>query len=62
MTISGAHKFGERVLGKDPATGEPVSVKIGRYGPVVQIGESESERKPRFATLLKRSVGQHNHP
>ena len=53
MTISGAHKFGERVLGKDPATGEPVSVKIGRYGPVVQIGESESERKPRFATLLK---------
>lgn len=53
MTISGAHKFGERVLGKDPATGEPVSVKIGRYGPVVQIGESESEHKPRFATLLK---------
>jgi len=53
LTISGAHKFGERILGKDPATGEPVSVKIGRYGPVVQIGESESEKKPRFATLLK---------
>ncbi|MCM1110129.1 MAG: type I DNA topoisomerase [Clostridium sp.] len=47
------HKVGERVLGTDPATGEPVSVKIGRFGPVVQIGDSAAETKPRFASLRK---------
>lgn len=47
------HKVGERMLGTDPATGEPVSVKIGRFGPVVQIGEGDAESKPRFASLLK---------
>lgn len=47
------HKVGERVLGTDPATGRPVSVKIGRFGPVVQIGESSDEEKPRFASLRK---------
>lgn len=46
------HKVGERVLGKD-ANGQPVSVKIGRFGPLVQIGDSESDEKPRFASLLK---------
>ena len=46
-------KVGERRLGVDPATGEPVSVKIGRYGPLVQIGSAEEDRKPRFASLLK---------
>ena len=46
-------RFGERILGNDPTTGEPVSVKIGRFGPVVQIGTSDSEEKPRFASLLK---------
>lgn len=45
------HKIGERVLGTDPTTGEPVSVKIGRYGPVVQIGTGEGDTKPRFASL-----------
>jgi DNA topoisomerase-1 len=45
------HKVGEKVLGKDPATGEPVMVKIGRFGPVVQIGSAESDKKPRFAQL-----------
>ena len=53
LTIGQGPKFGERSLGNDPTSGEPVSVKIGRYGPVVQIGESESEQKPRFASLLK---------
>lgn len=53
LTINNGPKFGERALGTDPATGEPVSVKIGRFGPVVQIGGSESEEKPRFASLLK---------
>ncbi len=44
-------RAGERVLGKDPATGYPVSVKIGRFGPVVQIGTAEDKEKPRFAQL-----------
>lgn len=45
------HKVGERVLGTDPATGRRVSVKIGRFGPVVQIGEVSDEEKPQFASL-----------
>ncbi|MDE6330517.1 MAG: type I DNA topoisomerase [Muribaculaceae bacterium] len=44
-------KVGERQLGVDPKTGRPVSVKIGRYGPVVQIGEATDEEKPLFASL-----------
>ena len=47
------HKVGERVLGVDPQSGKPVSVKIGRYGPLVQLGSSDDEEKPRFASLLK---------
>ena len=45
------HKVGERVLGNDPATGKPVSVKIGRFGPIVQIGSASDEEKPRFAQM-----------
>lgn len=44
---------GERVLGKDPATGKPVSARIGRFGPMIQIGEQSDEEKPRFASLRK---------
>lgn len=47
------HKVGERTLGTDPATGRRVSVKIGRFGPVVQIGDSTDEEKPSFASLAK---------
>ncbi|MDL2257147.1 type I DNA topoisomerase [Bacteroidales bacterium OttesenSCG-928-I14] len=47
------HKVGERVLGEDPKTGKPVSVKIGRFGPFVQIGSAEDEQKPTFASLPK---------
>ena len=47
------HKIGERVLGNDPKTGKPVSVKIGRFGPVVQLGSAEDEEKPQFASLNK---------
>ena len=50
------HKVGERLLGTDPKSGKPVFVKIGRFGPMVQIGESKSEKddeKPHFATLMK---------
>lgn len=43
----------ERVLGDDPKSGKPVSVKIGRYGPYVQIGSKEEEEKPQFASLRK---------
>lgn len=45
------HKVGERLLGTDPKSGRPVSVKIGRYGPVVQIGEASDDEKPLFASL-----------
>jgi len=47
------HKVGERMLGTEPATGKPVSVKIGRFGPVVQIGSADDEDKPRFAQMKK---------
>lgn len=44
---------GEKVLGSDPVSGKPISVKIGRFGPLAQIGEATDEEKPRFASLLK---------
>ncbi len=44
---------GEKLLGEDPKTGKPVSVKIGRFGPIAQIGEASDEEKPQFASLLK---------
>ena len=51
------HKVGERQLGMDPKSGNPVFVKIGRYGPVVQIGVAHAEDKeapkPQFASLMK---------
>ena len=47
------HRVGERVLGNDPKTGKIVSVKIGRFGPVVQIGAADDVEKPRFAQLKK---------
>ncbi len=46
-----ARATGERMLGVDPSTGKPVSVRIGRFGPVVQMGSSENEQKPQFASL-----------
>ncbi|MBO7051325.1 MAG: type I DNA topoisomerase [Prevotella sp.] len=53
MNARSEHKAGERVLGDDPKTHKPVMVKIGRYGPLVQIGSSDDEEKPRFAQLPK---------
>ncbi len=47
------HKVGERQLGVHPESGLPVSVKIGRFGPVVQIGSGDSGDKPHFASLRK---------
>ena len=53
MASKSAHKAGERVLGNDPATGKQVSVKIGRFGPVAQIGSADDADKPRFSQLKK---------
>jgi DNA topoisomerase-1 len=47
------HKVGERILGIDPKSGRQVSVKIGRFGPMVQIGIQDEEEKPQFAGLQK---------
>ena len=44
---------GLKILGEDPDSGKPISVKIGRFGPIAQIGEASDEEKPRFASLLK---------
>ena len=43
---------GERVLGEDPKTGRQVAVRLGRFGPMVQIGTVDDEEKPKFASLL----------
>ena len=51
MNSRSEHRVGERQLGMDPASGEPVMVKIGRFGPVAQIGSTDSKSKPRFAQL-----------
>ncbi len=53
MNMRLEHKVGERILGTDPATGKRVSVKIGRFGPLVQVGEGDGDEKPQFASLLK---------
>ena len=53
MNSRNEHKAGERQLGIDPKSGKPVFVKIGRFGPVVQIGTAEDKDKPRFSQLPK---------
>lgn len=51
MNARSEHKAGERELGVDPATGRPVFVKIGRFGPVIQIGTADDKTKPQFAQM-----------
>ena len=51
MNARSEHKAGERQLGKEPETDKPVFVKIGRFGPVVQIGSADDTEKPRFSQL-----------
>lgn len=51
MNARSEHKAGERELGVEPATGKPVFVKIGRFGPVVQIGTADDKEKPRFSQM-----------
>ena len=51
MKSRSERKAGERVLGTEPGTGRQVSVKIGRFGPVVQIGVADEDNKPKFAQL-----------
>ena len=53
-TTENSGKFsGEKYLGIDPATGKKVYVKVGRFGPVAQIGDTDADEKPRFAGLKK---------
>ena len=49
-------KTGVRILGNHPETGEPVTVRMGRFGPVAQTGDSENGEKPRFASLSKNQL------
>ena len=53
LATKNAYKAGERILGEEPGSGKQVSVKIGRFGPVVQIGTAGDNEKPRFAQLKK---------
>ncbi|MGA9341234.1 MAG: DNA topoisomerase I [Rhodanobacteraceae bacterium] len=50
-TVDKSEATGARVLGTDPASGKPVSVRLGRYGPYAAIGTKDDEEKPRFASL-----------
>ncbi len=52
-TETSERSVGERILGKHPESGKPILVRIGRFGPMAQIGEATDEEKPRFAGLLK---------
>ncbi len=51
MNARSEHKAGERELGIDPTSGKPVFVKIGRFGPVAQIGSADDTEKPRFSQI-----------
>ena len=53
MNKKSEHKVGERLLGNDPKSGKPVFVKIGRFGPGIQIGTADDEEKPKFAQITK---------
>ena len=53
MQSRSEHKAGERILGKDPKTGRTVLVKIGKFGPLAQIGTADDDEKPRFAQIPK---------
>ena len=53
LATKNAQKAVERILGQEPGSGKQVSVKIGRFGPVVQIGTASDSEKPRFAQLKK---------
>ena len=51
VAANAEREVGERVLGQDPASGKPVSVRLGKFGPMVQMGTVEDEEKPKFASL-----------
>jgi DNA topoisomerase I len=52
-SVSREEAIQERILGNDPVSGKPISVRVGRFGPYVQIGTKEDEEKPLFASLQK---------
>ena len=49
---------GERKLGTDPETGKPVIVRMGRFGAIVQIGETDSNEKPKYASRQRANINQ----
>jgi DNA topoisomerase-1 len=51
VAANAEREVGERILGEDPETGKPVSARLGKFGPMVQIGSVEDDEKPRFASL-----------
>jgi DNA topoisomerase-1 len=51
-TVDRSEATGARLLGDDPATGKPVSVRLGRYGPYAALGDKDSDEKLKFASLL----------
>ncbi|WP_425077311.1 type I DNA topoisomerase [Psychroserpens sp. S379A] len=51
VAANAERESGERILGKDPKTGKQVSVRLGKFGPMVQIGTVDDEEKPQFASL-----------
>ena len=51
VAANAEREVGERVLGEDPSSGKPVSVRLGKFGPMVQMGTVEDEEKPKFASL-----------
>ena len=51
VSVDKSEATGARVLGEDPKSGKPLSVRLGRYGPYAQIGTKDDEEKPRFASL-----------
>lgn len=60
MNARSEHKAGERQLGIDPVSGHPVFVKIGRYGPVVQIGTADDDEKRASHRCLPTRAGDNN--
>ncbi len=53
LNTKGERRVGERILGNDPKTGRTISARIGRFGPVIQLGTAQDSDKPRFAQLGK---------
>ncbi len=56
QTATTARESGEKILGTDPKTGKAVIVRIGRYGPMAQLGKPDDEEKPKYASIKGKSI------